>query len=249
MIKAIIVDDEQRSRDALNGLIERYCPEVFIIAQANGCQDGIEKAQKFNPDLVFLDIQMPDGSGFNFLEAFEKFNFEVIFTTAHDQYAIKAIRYSALDYLLKPIDPDELKAAVRKFMQNQDKGQINNNIKVLLENLKNPSNESKKIILSTSEGMHIVSTDDIIRCESDDYYTKFFFLNATSILISKTLKQNEAILSDFNFIRPHKSHLINIKYIKSYLKVDGGYILMTDGSKIPVSRRKRESIVEILNHL
>jgi two-component system LytT family response regulator len=249
MIKAIIVDDEQRSRDALNGLIERYCPEVFIIAQGNGCQDGIEKAQKFNPDLVFLDIQMPDGSGFNFLEAFEKFNFEVIFTTAHDQYAIKAIRYSALDYLLKPIDPDELKAAVRKFMQNQDKGQINNNIKVLLENLKNPSNESKKIILSTSEGMHIVSTDDIIRCESDDYYTKFFFLNATSILISKTLKQNEAILSDFNFIRPHKSHLINIKYIKSYLKVDGGYILMTDGSKIPVSRRKRESIVEILNHL
>jgi two-component system LytT family response regulator len=249
MIKAIIVDDEQRSRDALNGLIERYCPEVFIIAQANGCQDGIEKAQKFNPDLVFLDIQMPDGSGFNFLEAFEKFNFEVIFTTAHDQYAIKAIRYSALDYLLKPIDPDELKAAVRKFMQKQDKGQINNNIKVLLENLKNPSNESKKIILSTSEGMHIVSTDDIIRCESDDYYTKFFFLNATSILISKTLKQNEAILSDFNFIRPHKSHLINIKYIKSYLKVDGGYILMTDGSKIPVSRRKRESIVEILNHL
>lgn len=249
MIKAIIVDDEQRSRDALNGLIERYCPEVFIIAQANGCQDGIEKAQKFNPDLVFLDIQMTDGSGFNFLEAFEKFNFEVIFTTAHDQYAIKAIRYSALDYLLKPIDPDELKAAVRKFMQKQDKGQINNNIKVLLENLKNPSNESKKIILSTSEGMHIVSTDDIIRCESDDYYTKFFFLNATSILISKTLKQNEAILSDFNFIRPHKSHLINIKYIKSYLKVDGGYILMTDGSKIPVSRRKRESIVEILNHL
>ena len=249
MIKAIIVDDEQRSRDALNGLIERYCPEVFIIAQANGCQDGIEKAQKFNPDLVFLDIQMPDGSGFNFLEAFEKFNFEVIFTTAHDQYAIKAIRYSALDYLLKPIDPDELKAAVRKFMQNQDKGQINNNIKVLLENLKNPSNESKKIILSTSEGMHIVSTDDIIRCESDDYYTKFFFLNATSILISKTLKQNEAILSDFNFIRPHKSHLINIKYIKSYLKVDGGYILMTDGSKIPVSRSKRERMVEILNHL
>ncbi len=249
MIKAIIVDDEQRSRDALNGLIERYCPEVFIIAQANGCLDGIEKAKKFNPDIVFLDIQMPDGSGFNFLEAFEKFNFEVIFTTAHDQYAIKAIRYSALDYLLKPIDPDELKAAVRKFMQKQDKGQINNNIKVLLENLKSPSNESKKIILSTSEGMHIVSTDDIIRCESDDYYTKFFFLNATSILISKTLKQNEAILSDFNFIRPHKSHLINIKYIKNYLKVDGGYILMTDGSKIPVSRRKRESIVEILNHL
>lgn len=249
MIKAIIVDDEQRSRETLNGLIDRYCPEVFVIAQATGCKDGIEKTKKFDPDIVFLDIQMPDGSGFNFLEAFDKFNFEVIFTTAHDQYAIMAIKYSALDYLLKPVDPDELKIAINTFLQKKDKGQINKNIKVLLDNIKSPQNDAKKIILSTSEGMHIVNTDDIIRCESDDYYTNFFFLNGTSLLISKTLKQNEAMLSDFNFIRPHKSHLVNIKYIKSYLKVDGGYILMTDGSKIPVSRRKRESIVEILNHL
>ncbi len=249
MIKAIIVDDEQRSREALNGLIERYCPEVFIISEATGCNDGIDKARKFEPDLVFLDIQMPDGSGFNFLEAFDKINFEVIFTTAHDQFAIKAIKYSALDYLLKPVDPDELKVAIHKYLQKNDKGKINDNIKVLLDNIKSPQSEAKKIILSTSEGMHIVSTDDIVRCESDDYYTNFFFVNGTSLLISKTLKQNEAMLSDFDFIRPHKSHLVNIKYIKSFLKVDGGYILMTDGSKIPVSRRKRESIVEILSHL
>lgn len=249
MIKAIIVDDEQRSREALNGLIERYCPEVFIISEATGCNDGIDKARKFEPDLVFLDIQMPDGSGFNFLEAFDKINFEVIFTTAHDQFAIKAIKYSALDYLLKPVDPDELKIAIHKYLQKNDKGKINDNIKVLLDNIKSPQNDAKKIILSTSEGMHIVSTDDIVRCESDDYYTNFFFVNGTSLLISKTLKQNEAMLSDFDFIRPHKSHLVNIKYIKSFLKVDGGYILMTDGSKIPVSRRKRESIVEILSHL
>ena len=249
MIKAIIVDDEQRSREALNGLIERYCPEVFVIAEATGCNDGIDKTRKFEPDLVFLDIQMPDGSGFNFLEAFDKINFEVIFTTAHDQYAIKAIKYSALDYLLKPVDPDELKIAINKYLLKNDKGKINDNIKVLLDNIKSPQNEAKKIILSTSEGMHIVSTDDILRCESDDYYTNFFFVNGTSLLISKTLKQNEAILSDFDFIRPHKSHLVNIKYIKSFLKVDGGYILMIDGSKIPVSRRKRESIVEILSHL
>lgn len=249
MIKAIIVDDEQRSREALNGLIERYCPEVFVIAEATGCNDGIDKARKFEPDLVFLDIQMPDGSGFNFLEAFDKINFEVIFTTAHDQFAIKAIKYSALDYLLKPVDPDELKVAIHKYLQKNDKGKINDNIKVLLDNIKSPQNDAKKIILSTSEGMHIVSTDDIVRCESDDYYTNFFFVNGTSLLISKTLKQNEAMLSDFDFIRPHKSHLVNIKYIKSFLKVDGGYILMTDGSKIPVSRRKRESIVEILSHL
>ena len=192
---------------------------------------------------------MPDGSGFNFLEAFDDFKFEVIFTTAYDQYAIKAIKYSALDYLLKPINPDDLKESIAKYLLKQDKGQINKNIRVLLENMKAQGSEAKKIILSTSEGIHILSTDEIIRCESDDYYTKFFLTNGNPILISKTLKQNEAMLSDFDFIRPHKSHLVNLKYIKSYLKVDGGYILMTDGSKIPVSRRKRESIIDILNHL
>ncbi|MEI6694516.1 MAG: LytTR family DNA-binding domain-containing protein [Bacteroidota bacterium] len=249
MIKAIIIDDEKKSREVLMGLIDRYCPDVFVLIQADGCLDGIEKVKEYNPDIVFLDIQMPDGSGFNFLEAFDDFKFEVIFTTAHDQYAIKAIKYSALDYLLKPINPDDLKEAIEKFLQKQDKGQINKNIKVLLENMKLTGTASKKIILSTSEGIHILSTDEIIRCESDDYYTKFFLTNGNPILISKTLKQNEAMLSDFNFIRPHKSHLVNIKFIKSYLKVDGGYILMTDGSKIPVSRRKRESIINILSHL
>ncbi|MFZ4412347.1 MAG: LytR/AlgR family response regulator transcription factor [Bacteroidales bacterium] len=249
MIKAIIIDDEKKSREALMGLIDRYCPDVFVLIQAEGCIDGIQKVNEYNPDIVFLDIQMPDGSGFNFLEAFDDFKFEVIFTTAHDQYAIKAIKYSALDYLLKPINPDDLKEAIDKFLQKQDRGQINKNIKVLLENMKLSGSASKKIILSTSEGIHILSTDEIIRCESDDYYTKFFLTNGNPILISKTLKQNEAMLSDFNFIRPHKSHLVNIKFIKSYLKVDGGYILMTDGSKIPVSRRKRESIINILSHL
>lgn len=249
MIKAIIIDDEKKSRDALNGLIERYCTDIFVISQADGCKDGIDKTLKYKPDLVFLDIQMTDGSGFNYLEAFNEINFEIIFTTAHDQYAITAIKYSALDYLLKPIDPEELRNALERYKKKLNKGQISSNIKVLLGNIKSSANESKKIILSTSEGIHVVSTDEIIRCESDDYYTKFFFINGSSILISKTLKQNEALLSDFNFIRPHKSHLINIKYIKSYLKNDGGYILLTDGSKIPVSRRKKESIIEILNHL
>jgi two-component system, LytTR family, response regulator len=248
MIKAIIIDDEKKSRDALMGLIDRYCPEVFVIAQADGCKDGIDKVKMHNPDIVFLDIQMPDGSGFNFLEAFDEFNFEVIFATAHDQYAIKAIKYSALDYLLKPINPDDLNGAIHKYIEKKDKGQITNNIKVLLDNIK-PGNDVKKIILSTAEGIHILTTDEIIRCESDDYYTKFFLTDGKTILISKTLKQNEAMLSDFDFIRPHKSHLVNIKYIKSYLKVDGGYILMIDGCKIPVSRRKRDSIISILNHL
>ncbi len=249
MIKAIIIDDEKKSREALMGLIDRYCPDIFVLAQADGCIDGIEKVKAHNPDIVFLDIQMPDGSGFNFLEAFNDFNFEVIFTTAHDQYAIKAIKYSALDYLLKPINPDDLKDSITKYLQKQDKGQINKNIKVLLDNMKLPSSEPKKIILSTSEGIHILSVDEIIRCESDDYYTKFFLTNGNSILISKTLKQNEAMLSDFNFIRPHRSHLINTKYIKNFLKINESHILMNDGSKIPVSRRKREEIIRVLSQL
>jgi two-component system, LytTR family, response regulator len=249
MIKAIIIDDEKKSREVLMGLIDRFCPDIFVLAQADGCMDGIEKVKAHNPDIVFLDIQMSDGSGFNFLEAFDDFKFEVIFTTAHDQYAIKAIKYSALDYLLKPINPDDLKEAIAKYLQKQDKGQINKNIKVLLDNVKLPNSEPKKIVLSTSEGIHVLSVDEIIRCESDDYYTKFFLTNGNVILISKTLKQNESMLSDFNFIRPHKSHLVNTNYIKSYLKEDGGYVLMTDGCKIPVSRRKRESIIDILSHL
>ena len=247
MIKAVIIDDEKRSRDTLVGMVERYCPNIEIIGQADGCQTGILKIKELSPDIVFLDIQMPDGSGFKLLEDLDEYNFEVIFTTAHDQYAIKAIRFSALDYILKPINPDDLKNAIDKYLQKQNKGQINKNIQVLLDNIKSP-NVVPKIILNTSEGIYIVKTDDIIRCESDDYYTRFFFINDSMILISKTLKQNEELLSEYNFIRTHKSHLINIKHIKSYLRSDG-IIIMSDESKIPVSRRKKDKIVELLNHL
>ncbi len=247
MIKAVIVDDEKRSRETLIGMVERYCPSIQIIGQADGCNAGVLKIKELNPDIVFLDIQMPDGSGFKVLEDLDEYNFEVIFTTAHDQYAIKAIRFSALDYILKPINPDDLKYAIEKYEQKQNKGHINKNIQVLLDNLKSP-NVQPKIILNTSEGIHIVKTDDIIRCESDDYYTRFYFINDSMILISKTLKQNEELLSEYNFIRTHKSHLVNIKHIKSYLKNDG-IILMSDDSKIPVSRRKKDKIIELLSQV
>jgi len=247
MIKAVIIDDEKRSRDTLVGMIERYCPTIEVIGQADGCQAGVNKIKELSPEIVFLDIQMPDGSGFKLLEDIKEYNFEVIFTTAHDQYAIKAIRFSALDYILKPINPDDLNYAVDKYIKKQNKGQINKNIQVLLDNIKAP-NVEPKIILNTSEGIHIVKTDDIIRCESDDYYTRFYFKNDSMILISKTLKQNEELLNEYNFIRTHKSHLINIKHIKSYLRNEG-VIIMSDGSKIPVSRRKKDKIVDILSDL
>jgi two-component system LytT family response regulator len=192
---------------------------------------------------------MPDGSGFRMLEEIGQINFEIIFTTAFDQFAIKAIKYSALDYLLKPIDPDELVRAVKKVEGKISHRQVNQNIQVLLDNIKSKEAEPHKIILSTSEKIHVIETDQIIRCESDNYYTNFFLADGKRILVSKTLKENEQLLSDHNFIRPHKSHLVNVKYIKGFLRSDGGYIEMTDGSRIPVSRRKREQIIEVITHL
>ena len=224
---------------------------MLILGEADGVQSGIAMIRQQQPDVVFLDIQMRDGSGFRLLEEVDEVNFEVIFTTAFDEYAIKAIKYSALDYLLKPIVPEELIQAVQK-VEDRKAAKINNttkNIDVLLDNLKATTRESHKIILSTSEKIHVIKVDDIIRCESDNYYTLFFFVGGKKLLVSKTLKENENLLKDHNFIRPHKSHLVNAKYIKGYMKNDGGFIVMSDESKIPVSRRKKELIMEIINNL
>ena len=249
MIRSIIVEDEKHSRETLRGMLDRYCKNVSIQAEAENYRGGIEAIRIHQPDVVFLDIQMPDGSGFRVLEELGEINFEIIFTTAFDQFAIKAIKYSALDYLLKPIDPDELVRAVKKVEDKLSHRQVNQNIQVLLDNIKSKEAEPHKIVLSTSEKIHIIETDQIIRCESDNYYTNFFLADGKKILVSKTLKENEQLLSDHNFIRPHKSHLVNVKYIKGFLRSDGGYIELTDGSRIPVSRRKREQIIEVITHL
>ncbi len=249
MIRAIIVEDEKMSRDTLSKMLEKYCPEVEVVAQAEGFRAGVEQVRKFHPDVVFLDIQMPDGSGFRLLEEIKDIDFEVIFTTAFDQFAIKAIKYSALDYLLKPIIPQELISAVKKVEKRKASRKGKENINVLLDNIKNQDESNQKIVLSTSDMIHVISIDDIIRCESDNYYTLFFFVDGRKLLVSKTLKENEELLSQHNFIRPHKSHLVNVKYIKSFLRHEGGYIVMTDGSKVPVSRRKKEKIMDILLHL
>jgi len=246
MIKAVIIEDENHSVEALSGLLERYCPEVSIAGVAGGYRSGLNLIREVDPDVIFLDIQMPDGSGFRLLDDLKDLESDVIFTTAFDQYAIKAIRYSALDYLLKPILPDELKQAVNKVQERKSKGLIKKNLNVLLNNI---SQESQKIVLSTSEKLHVVEIRNILRCESDNYYTHFFFQDGSRLMISKTLKEVEELLGDKQFVRPHKSHLVNLSYINNFLKKDGGCLLLKDGSKIPVSRRKKEKIIEILEHL
>jgi two-component system, LytTR family, response regulator len=248
-IKAVIVDDETTSRQVLSDMLKKYCPDVSVLGEAAGCSEGAELITELKPDLVFLDIQMPDGSGFNLLEEFEKPSFDVIFVTAFDQYAIKAIRYSALDYLMKPVHPQELIKAMERYNEKSYSGNINKRLEVLMQNMGSGSLKPKKIILSTAEGYHVVNPDDILRCQSDSYYTNFYFQDGKRIIVSKTLKEFDEMLSEFGFVRCHKSHLLNVKYIKSYLRADGGFILMTDGTEIPVSRRKRDYIVEIISQL
>jgi two-component system LytT family response regulator len=249
MLRAIIVEDELRSRQTLTGMLKLFCKNVEVAGEAENVKEGIDLIRKEKPDIVFLDIQMPDGSGFKLLEEIGQINFDIIFTTAYDQYAIQAIKFSALDYLLKPIYQDDLVRAVKKAEDNKEKIDRNEHVDVLLENLKKSVNEPPKIILSTAEKINVVKVDDILRCASDNYYTMFYFTNGQKLLVSKTLKENEELLKDQHFIRPHKSHLVNTKYIKGFLKQDGGYIIMTDGTNIPVSRRKKEATIDIINNL
>lgn len=249
MLKAIIVEDEKRSRDTLQGLLKLYCKNVEVVAEADGVESGKTAIENLKPDIVFLDIQMPDGSGFKLLEELNDIDFEIIFTTAYDQFAIKAIKFSALDYLLKPIFPDDLVAAVKKVEEKRKVVSSETNVGVLLENIKKPANESPKIVLSTSDQINVVHINEIVRCESDNYYTFFYFEDGSRLLLSKTLKESEELLKAHNFIRPHKSHLVNVQFIEAFNKKNGGHILLKDGVTIPVSRRKRELILEILSNI
>jgi two-component system, LytTR family, response regulator len=250
LIKAVIIDDEKQSRKTLTGLLERYCPNVMLAGEADGVRTGIALIQESSPDIVFLDIQMQDGSGFKLLDKIENINFNVIFTTAFDQYAIRAFKFSALDYLLKPIVPEELMNAVNRAetIKERNKQLDGQNIDELIKSYKKAS-ESHKIMLATTEKKHLIEISNIIRCESDSYYTRFYFADGTSMIVSKTLKEIERMLSDYEFFRPHKSHLINKQYICGFLKKEGGYIVLTDGTQIPVARRKKEMVMEILNQL
>ncbi len=183
MLKAVIVEDEKKSRDTLAGLLKLYCKNLEVVGEAESVKEGFEVIKQQNPDVVFLDIQMPDGSGFKLLEKINNVEFDVIFTTAYDQFAIKAIRYSALDYLLKPIFPEYLVNAVNKAEKNRQLQKSHDNIRVLLENMNLPPTETPKIILSTSEKINVVKIDEIIRCESDNYYTMFYFTNGKKLLV------------------------------------------------------------------
>ena len=250
MIKAILIDDDQNLREGMKSLLERFAPNIKIIGEADSVESGIEVMDNLKPQVVFLDIQLNDGTGFDILEQLAAkngtINSNIVFITAHEQYAIKAFRFSALDFLLKPVDPEELQKVIKKIELALEKTNDYANIDLLLENIRKKVDKFKRIALSTSDGIHLFEISDIIRCESEDNYTKFYIKNSKPVLISKTLKEYEELLTEHGFERIHQSHLINLNYLKSYIKKDGGYVIMADNSHLPISQRKRERLQEIL---
>lgn len=249
MIKAVIVDDEKKARELLNNMVEKHCPEVTILGLAESVQSGVDLIRKQNPDLIFLDIEMGDGTGFDLLEQLQGLNAGIIFTTAYDRYAVKAIKYSALDYLLKPIDLEELKASVKKISEKKTNLNSMENLQFLLQNFRKADDNYSKITLPTGNAYEIVNVKDIIRCEAEGSYTVFLLTNKRKLLVSLSMKHYEDLLPQDQFIRVHHHHLININHVVRYLKTDGGYAVMSDESQIEISRRKKDTFLQRLQKM
>ncbi|HTB05795.1 MAG TPA: LytTR family DNA-binding domain-containing protein [Bacteroidia bacterium] len=247
MLNAIIVDDEVSGAGALNLLIGKYCPEVKVLAVVHSANEAEKKINALSPNLVFLDVEMPHADGFQLLKRFKELNFDVIFTTAYNEYALKAIKHNALDYLLKPIDIDELKAAVKKCEEKQSKGQTDfSKVQNLLTSLAQ-TQKVQKLPIPTPEEIVYVDIDDIVRCEADSNYTSIFLKDKRKITSSKTLKDYEQMLSDHPFFRIHKTHLINLSCVARYIKGDGGYVVMQDGVSLEVSRQKKAELLAVMS--
>lgn len=246
MVTAIIVDDEPYSCESLATLLERYCPDVKLLDICYSGADALKSIQEQAPTLLFLDIEMPGMNGFEMLQQLPEINFSVIFTTSYDQYAIKAIKFSALDYLLKPVDREELQKAVQKAAQ-RNQHLFPQQLGMLLEKLKYPAIPVNKIAIPTMEGFQLLAADTIISCESDGNYTWLLLKNKRKVVASRTLKEMEEILEGYPFARVHHSHLININEVEKYIKGEGGYLIMSDGSNINVSRSRKELLLKKLS--
>lgn len=241
--RALIIDDIPEARSNLRRDLANWCPELEIVGEAEGVVSGAREIRRLCPDLVFLDIQMQDGSGFDLLDILGEVPLHVIFITASDAFAVKAFRYAAVDYLLKPIDPDELKAAVAKLQSK--KQQALENLQLLRQQLHgNPS--PQRIALHTQDKIHVINIDEIQRCESDGNYTHFYLRDKSRLLVTRTLKEYDELLSPLGFLRVHQSHLVNLSQVKEFNKRDGGYLVMKDGSAVDVSTRKRQEVINRL---
>lgn len=246
MIKAVIIDDIPQAIDLLRSDLKNYCPEVEVIGDAPSVVSGTKLLKQLTPDVVFLDIELQDGTGFDILEIIGEIDFKVIFTTASDEHAIRAFRFSAIDYLLKPINPEDLQQAVAKVKEQQP--DTKERIDLLLDTVKE-RNAPRKLALHTLDKIQVADIQDIIRCESSGNYTTFYFTDGQQLLVTKTLKEFEKMLDAQGFIRVHQSHLVNVNQIKEYIKTEGGYLVMKNGDNVSVSVRKKPAVIKLLDRL
>jgi two-component system, LytTR family, response regulator len=250
MINVIIIDDEKNALDVLEMQLNNYCTDVHIICKCDGGEKGIAAIKKHNPDLIFIDIEMPHKNGFDVLKETSQFNYDIIFTTAYDQFAIKAFKFSAIDYLLKPIDIIELQQAIEKVKNKKGSHNLDEKIKLLFAQLQ-PQNEklTNKIAIPMADGMELLEPNEIIRCESDSNYTHIFLVSGKKITLAKTLKDVEENIEGSPFYRIHQSHLINMNHVAKFIKGDGAYVIMKDGTQIAISRNKKEAFMETFRKL
>ncbi len=247
MIKAVIVDDEICFREMIQFLLDEYFPDIKIVAQAEGVVDAVEAIENHEPDLVFLDIEIAGGTGFHVLQKLKNRNFKLIFITAFNEFAIQAIKFSAIDYVLKPINEFEFKAGVEKAIMEIEKQEKQISYDHLVSNYQNKS--EKKLVLRTAQNLHVVNISDIIRCQADNVYTTFFLTSGEKIVVSKGLGEYVELLENYGFVRPHQSHLVSLNFIKKLDKSDGGFLVMKDKTGIPVSSRRKQYLIDILNNL
>lgn len=246
-MKALIVEDEQQSKELLEGLLDRFCSDIEVIGWADSVPTAVEMIENLQPEIVFLDIDIKEGKGFDVLKAIPNRDFHVVFTTGHDDYAIKAFRFSATDYLLKPIAPSDLRDAVSKILEM--KRPEADTTSALLGNLGQDTYETKKLVLSSLDGYDILDVKNIIYCKSDKSYTDIHTDNGKKYTVTKTIKEYDELLSDYQFMRVHQSYLVNINFISRMSKSDGGFLHLKDGSEIPVATRRRDFVLTKLKSL
>jgi two-component system LytT family response regulator len=244
MLKTIIVDDEPYCCEALATLLEDS-RDVELTAICHNAADALSVIHKYSPELVFLDVEMPKMNGFEMLEQLPAVNFEIIFTTSYDQYALKAIRFSAIDYLLKPVDSEELQKAIQKVVQRSQKP-IAQQLEILMQKIHQPSTPINRIAMPTMEGLQMIPVDSIISCESDSNYTIILLKNNKKLIVSRTLKEIEELLEEHSFVRVHRCYLANLNEVEKYVKGEGGYLVMSDGTTIDVARNKKEVLLKKL---
>lgn len=244
MIKSIIIDDEADARESLQMALNTYCPEVHIVATCASASEGLQAIERFQPDLIFLDIQMPHMSGFDLLKQLDTIDFATIFITAYDSFAIKAIKFSAFDYLLKPLDIEDLQESIQRFVE-ETKEKVDVRYEQLFHNLHPSTAQSfERLAISTSEGMEFIQVEDMIYCQASGNYTVVHLISKKQLLVSKTLKEFELLLGDKGFCRVHHASLIHLKHVQKYIKGEGGYVLLSEGHSVDISRRRKEEFLK-----